>query len=333
MSHGGYRNSSNDLAYGEDYGKSQRWDRDRFERVRAKSRGAPRMSESFRFEEEDRFGRPGDRRTLEFDETLNRRGSRRPFDERERFFEEDRFGPRRPHRPEYLEEERFRPAGNELAPYKDRWDREYEIPSRPVRPSHFRRQSSWDAHDRMPVPRYGEEEQRQDLKLSVRVGSPRGHEEESRHREEESRHREEDFHYREEQPRYAREPEPYYGGYERHYPYREGPYEDHRDPHIVKEVEREIHRRAPSPPRIRRESESFEEISRAEARSQVRSEIHSETHSKFHEGHSEAAHLQKPKRGKTRMPKRLVQKRVILEQNYPFEETVRLHIIPLAELY
>lgn len=312
MSYGGYRRSDHDLAYGDEGPKPQRWDRDRFERVRARSRG-PGLREKSRFDEEDRFGSRGERRDFEFDERIDRRGPRGRFEERDRYQEEDRFKSRkssfrnsRP--PEFFEEDRYR-GGRELAPYKDRWDKDNELPSRPAP---MRRNSSWDSFDRRPGPR---QDERPEMKLSVRVGQGHNqgqeHEEEIRYRDDDRRYRDDDrFHrdesrYREE-PRYFREPEPYDRYHDRGPGYRDRqPYEDYRDARIIKETEREYVRRAPSRSRERserRESDSFEEISRSEA--------------------SPPRKHKKEKRGKTRMPKRLVQKRVILEIGYPFEETV-----------
>lgn len=273
------RRSNYDLAYGDDYESrgGQRWDRDRFERTRARSRGPPGGRESFRFEETDKFGPRGGRRDIEIDDRYENRGPRGSrVEERDRFFEEDRYYTPRKSRPEFLEEDRYRSSGKELAPYKNR----FEEPEPPKRPGFARRQSSWDAHDRRPIPRYDDRDDRghEDLKVSVRVGSPP-----SKSRYEESRY--DDRRYEDEQ-RYSR-PEP-----ERR------DYEDYRDSRIIRERELQIDRRAPRGYRETEERESYEEVDRGPRRPPGM------------------------KKGKTRMPKRLVHKRAIVELGYPFEEEV-----------
>lgn len=267
----GSRRGYNDLAYGDEYesNSSPRWDRDRFDRVRARSRGAPRKSsESFRFEERDRFGSSGESRELDISNRFDRlsTGGLR-FEKRDRFFEDERYGPpARRSRPEV---------------YEDR----YEPERRLQRPGYARRQSSWDAHDRRPIPRYEERDRDDDeVKVSIKVnqGSP-------------SPPRRREF---EREPRervYYRDPEPYY------------PDEDYRGSRIVMEKERSIHRRGPSEPEPR-----WEEPRREESRRDGRERRHG-------------------RRGKTRMPKRLVHRRAIIDLGYPFEEEVSNICKPLSK--
>ena len=341
------RRYDDDLAYGDGFGsRPQRWDRETFERARARSRGAPRMSESFRFEERDRFDRGDNRRNIETDDRFDSRGTtpgRSRIDERDRFRDDNRYDtPRRSRQPDFLEEDRYRSGGGgrELAPYKDRWEKD-DYPQPPPRPQ-------WDAYDRR---RYPEPEQPGgDVKISLRVGSPK-HEDEDRYRDDDRRYRDDDVRssYRDDDRRYREDdhkssffreedrsyrdrdasryrevdvwessdrnrPFPPQQGYREPYrdQYRDPYYDDHRDPRIVREVEREIQRRAPShhreyESREHRESDSFEEISRSETRVGSRSEVTSPT-------------SKRDKRGKTKMPKRLVQKRVLLELDHDFYE-------------
>lgn len=245
MSSGGYRR--NDLAYGEDYGGGERWDRERFERQR--SRAAPER-ETFRFGESDRRG---DRREIVIDERVERRGSGGRYEERDRVYEEER-GPRR--RPAYLDDEPRR-GGGEMAPFRQqKWPpAEYDIPIRqaPPRPGIRRRQSSLDTYDRRPLPRY-EEDEREPPPVRYR----------------------EIIRYRDPKP------------------VEEDPEENYREVRIRRE--RETTRRTTN--RVEESSDSFEEIM------------------------PQSPPSRQMKRGKTRFPKRLVQRRAIIDFGYPFEDEV-----------
>src|ERR1700761_9327314 len=119
------------------YRTDQRWDRDRFERLRRN----PDERDYYRVEE-----REGPRRSdIVLDERIERRGPRGRFEERERYVEEDRYDP--PRRNTAYFEQRPPPevTGQALAPYR-----------RP-RPQFVRRQSSLDTFDRRPMARYGDE--------------------------------------------------------------------------------------------------------------------------------------------------------------------------------
>ncbi|KAI9658529.1 MAG: hypothetical protein M1831_003967 [Alyxoria varia] len=360
MSHAGYRGRDNDLAYGDDYARpAERWDREKFERVRARSRGPPRISDSRKYEDDDHFGRGGDRRDFKFEEKFDDRSPRNRFDERDRVSGSRYETP--PRRPDFAGEDRSRGrSGHELAPYKDRFDQE---PS--PRPGYAIRQP--DPYYRATPPQYDDQDQNQNgMKVSLRVGSPhdshqdgpRSHASHASHADDrksvykgdeyrhddrsrgaQARYRDDDY-YRKDNDRWRNDEQQYRDieiwddhGRGRGYPWRDQGYDDHREPRVVREVEREIERRAPSRDRSRyhesRESDSFEEISRSEVshHSDHRSKHHSDHHSKHHSHHSPP---QKQKRGKTRMPKRLVQKRAILELGYPFEEEDDFYFVLLA---
>ncbi|KAI1777458.1 hypothetical protein F4818DRAFT_439813 [Hypoxylon cercidicola] len=142
-----YRRSDDDLAYGESYG--ERWDRNRFA---VESDRARPNAERDRFEERDRlFARgPGGRiREASVDERFQRRPSR-PWDDdlprEKRYYDDEAPRFRRSPPPEL---ERRLVFDRE----RDR-DREYRQPSPPRRPGQLiRRQSSLDTFDRRPPPR------------------------------------------------------------------------------------------------------------------------------------------------------------------------------------
>jgi hypothetical protein len=119
----------------DDLPRGERWDRDRFERL---SRG-PRESDYYRFEERER--QPGRREVL-LDERFDRRGSGGRIEERERYFEEDRFAPPPRRATAAFLDEPLPPevSRQALAPYRRR-------------PGLLRRQSSLDTFDRRPVGR------------------------------------------------------------------------------------------------------------------------------------------------------------------------------------
>lgn len=240
MSYGGYGRRSD--YSGDDYANA-RWDRSRFERERARSR-VPDFD----------YGPPPTR-------------TRDDFIEVDRYREDDYYRPRRS-RPEFLDRDYNDTTSREIAPYKDRWEPE----RRPARPSYQRRQSSWDAYDRRPLPRYGDRDA--ELDVQIRVNSPP------------------DPRY--EQPRRRYQPEQ-----------RD---EEYRDVRIVRERERSVYRRR-SDSRDRRPASSEEsETVVSEEEEEVIVEKKKE---------------KKIKRGKTRMPKRLVHKRAIIDLGYPYEEEAR----------
>ncbi|KAI0888401.1 uncharacterized protein GGS22DRAFT_155770 [Annulohypoxylon maeteangense] len=146
-----------DLAYGESYG--ERWDRDRFVVERDRNRPGPEQRD--RFEEHDRYftrGPKGRVRETSVDERFERRPSR-PWDDEppleKRYYDDPpRF--RRSPPPEIeqrlvIDRERDRERERE---------REFRHPSPPRRPGQLiRRQSSLDTFDRRPPPRFFEREE------------------------------------------------------------------------------------------------------------------------------------------------------------------------------
>jgi hypothetical protein len=297
-----YRSSTGNLASYDDEPPrgGQRWDRDRFERMRG-GRGPPSRDDEhdhFRFQEHDRF--PGGRRDIDIHEDYDRRGppSRQPtrVAERDRFFEDDRFERRAPPRRNDLFEERTpsEVANQALAPYRRKSVIDDDInidirqqvsrPRKPARPQYIRRQSSLDTYDRRPMPRYGDVE------------------------------------------RIEREE-----------------YHEYRPPANV-EIPLPIRQRRRSPERRRfresdedlaygdfgggrgREREEFREIEVSRAKSKVR-RSKSVAGSRRSSSSDSVSEIQPPranwgKKGKTRLPKRLVKREAIIELGYPFEEEV-----------
>lgn len=264
----------------------QRWDRDRFE---AYGRGPPPPPappferETIRIDE-----RPG--RTAVAVEDRVERGPPPPrgrFEERDRFFEEDRyaerFAPPARHRTEIILDEPTPAeiANRALAPYRRKSivDREY-VPQPPRRPTYLRRQSSLDTFDRRPVRPVYDNEWRPPagvpIPLPIRRRSP------SRRRYRETEYEEIDY----------RDAEPD---------------ADYRDIWIKRE--RSTQRKAP----------------RSEAPKSVRSESvkSKSSSSSFEEVSKESSPVREVgKKGRTRMPKRLVHKKAVVQLGYPFEEEV-----------
>jgi hypothetical protein len=261
------------------------------------ARGRGDDYEHFRFEEHDRF--PGGRRDVDIHEDRARRGP--AVMERERYHEEDRFErPQRRAPSELFHEPTPSEIANQaLAPYRRRSvidkdinididinDRRAPAPrARPARPQYVRRQSSLDTFDRKPMSRYGDVE------------------------------------------RFER--------YETH---------EYRPPANMP-IPLPIRERRRSPPRRFQEEDDFEEIRyddrsvRGREREDYREvEVHREK-SKVRRSKSVAAKSTRSssissfeeiqpsratwgKKGKTRLPKRLVKKQAVVDLGYPFEEEV-----------
>lgn len=333
-----YRND--DLAYGD---IPQRWDRERFERLGAGSRGPPpsrRYEEDFQFTERDRPGR----RDIAVMDRIESRGPRGAYEERDRYFEEDRRAPSRPRR--RTDRELFGDvdprelADMQLVPRRKSISREdFDIDQRGPRPGLLRRQSSLDTFDRRPG-RYERDEYR--MAPYVPVPLPI-----RRHRDE----YDDDRNYRE---------------YERYYE----PAEGYREVEIQRE--RSVHRRrVPKSEKSAKRSESSSSSSSSSASSVSEVKLPSKAASKaasrapstrkaksvkapttilsesslaslpppapipVHSVHEtlieESIHEERKfKKGKTRMPKRLVRIEAIMDLGYPFEEEDSFYILQIA---
>jgi hypothetical protein len=293
-----YRNSTGDLLRGD------RWDRDRFYMERDREQDRDRYGDE-RFEERDRIYSqgPGGRVREESDERVERRVPRRFDDDddygaRERRYFDDYEPPRRRRSPP--------PELERRVVFKER-EEDYRNPSPPPRrPAQLlRRQSSLDTFDRKPR-----------------------------------------FYEREEYPPPARRsdyrPEPYqpiplprsralpppriYA--ERDYeeikiaePERYGDEDYHPVPERVREREivRSRRRRDHSGSRVSRASKSHTHVS-SSARSSSRSSTRTSSSSS---SGGTTVKSEYPKKGKTRIPARLVSTRALIDLGYPFVEEVR----------
>ena len=340
------RGSDPNLAYGD---SPQRWDRDRFENF---GRGPPPAPLPRRFEEDYRFterDRPG-RQDVTVQDRIQTRGPGGRFEERDRFFEEDRRDPARPRR--RTDKELFgdmdprEVAEMALTPYKRNDTSKMEMDvveqrgaARPPRPGLLRRQSSLDTFDRRPVPRYEREEYRiptyTPVPLPIRRQDRWGEEDNS-----------EKVRIRDYEP------------------------EDYREIEIQRE--RSVHRRRPKseksvksskaksvtttkssrtkePSSSSSSSESFEEVEEesvhgsvhpSTGRGSIREKsIHERIHESIHESDyggsaSIAESIQqtekKFKKGKTKMPKRLVRREAIMDLGYPFYEEDAFFFLTIA---
>lgn len=314
MSRDPYRSSAGDLGF-RGRGGPDRWDSERFAMERDRERFAGR--ERDRFEERDTrittrgggFGGGGRPRERSVDEVYERdRWGPRGFEDdryerRERdHYEEPRYERERP------PWERERERGPSITIEKER-EREYYSPSPPPRrggnrPGFLRRQSSLDTFDRKgtmarfhereeygPPARYNREEMRPPALTPIPLPKTRALPPPRRFEERE---------YYDEIK--VAEPD-FYGD------------EDYRGyPERVRE--REIIRR-------RRRSRSRSRESRGESRAgrSVKGSVIGSDRSSS-SGSFETVKTEFPKKGKTRMPGRLVDKRAIIDLGYPFEEEV-----------
>ena len=296
---GGYRQSADDLAYG-DYPPPQRWDRDRFDNF---ARGPPEPPRG-RFEEDYRYAeqRPPPGVAVQ-DRPYSRGPPTRQVDERERIFQ-DTFverGPRRRTDKELFGEVDPRElAQMALAPYKPR-EPEYDPYAAPPRPGLLRRQSSLNTFDRRPAgPRYDREEYRMapNVPIPLPIRRPDHYE---------------DYHY-----------------YDTHHPD-----ENYREVEIKRE--RSVHRRRG---RAKSHKSSKAPSTKApstkapstKAPSTVRSSSSSSSSSSSYEESTVSASPPPRigKKGKTRMPKRLVHRDALHDLAYPYDEEEDFFMLRIA---
>ncbi|KAF1960683.1 hypothetical protein CC80DRAFT_403898 [Byssothecium circinans] len=286
-----YRSSTGNLSGLEEPVRGERWDRDRFERMRGgRGRGGGGEHDHYRFQEHDRF--PGGRRDIDIHEDYDRRGPR--VMERERFREDERFDvPSRRRHDIFPEDTPSEVANRALAPYRRKSivERDMDVaPRRPARPQYLRRQSSLDTFDRRPMPRYGDveridriEQPRDEWRPPTNVPIPLPIRERRRS-----------------PPRYEDDFE------EIRYTEREREREPRRSERVEEYREVEVSR-----------AKSKRRRSRSRARSVPQSARSSST-SSFEEVSLSRANW--GKRGKTRLPKRLCRKEAVIDLGYPFEE-------------
>ncbi|KAF2455193.1 hypothetical protein BDY21DRAFT_387251 [Lineolata rhizophorae] len=314
-----YRASTGNLAFYDDAppprrgppggggGGPERWDREKFESFTRREPDGDR----FRYAHADAYGPRGSRHELLLDDRDVERGPRGGvFVDRDRYYELERSGggprptapppPPRRSRPDFLDEPLPEEvARTAVAPYRRRSvvDREYDYaapapprpapPRAPARPQFLRRTSSLDTFDRRPAPRY--EDRRDDAwrpPAEVPIPLPIRRRQAS-------------------PPRRSRA-----GTRDRFYEddYESVRYADDRSPEVREEDYRDVH--------IRREK-SRHRSKRRGARS-VKSERSSST-SSFEEVEP-VRRAPASKKGRTKMPKRLVHVKAVVELGYPFEE-------------
>lgn len=339
---GGGRQSADDLAYGD---LPQRWDRSRFERFGGGGPpgppGPPRgYEEDYRYYERD----TPRQRDIAVADRIDERGPRGRFDERERYYEQDRYGPagyrRRTDRELFGDVDPRELANMAVTPYRgggggggDRLDIDIDIDRRrgppPPRPGIIRRQSSLDTFDRRPAPRYD------DYRMAPYQPIP---------------------------PPPRRDDG--YGDYQRDRYYE--PPEDYREVEITRE--RSIHRSGGRPKSVKSSkaksvttkrsssssssSDTVEDVKsrhthtshRAPSRHESFHEdihtpgglsVHESFHESVHGGGSvvsdSTTHISKKfKKGKTRMPKRLVRREAIMDLGYPFDEEDDFFVLRIA---
>ncbi|KAH6678461.1 hypothetical protein B0J14DRAFT_650680 [Halenospora varia] len=301
-----FRSSAGDLGYRGRGG--ERWDSERFAMERDRNRFG--VEDRERFEERDtRFSRGG------FGGRLRERSVDEIYDRERRGhrgFEDDRFE----RRENYYEEPRYereRPRRDVGFAFEKEREREREVyrspspPRRGGRPAFLRRQSSLDTFDRKPLARFVEREEygpparidREELRPPPLTPIPLPR---TRALPPPRRYAEREYY---DEIKVA-EPD-YYGD------------DDYRGyPERVRE--REIIRR-------RRRSRSKESRASHSVRGSVRSSSRSSSSSSTS---FETVRSEFPKRGKTRMPARLVSKRAIIDLGYPFEEEGETIIIMKA---
>lgn len=314
----------------------QRWDRDRFERLGG---GPPQQyEENYRYTERDRPGR----QDITVTERIDERGPSGRYEERDRYVEKDKFtsGGRRKRTDKELfgDVDPRELANMALTPYRRKsiTREELDIDRRSQagpRPGLLRRQSSLDTFDRRPIPRYERETIRIPTYEPMPIPFPR----------DDRRGREDDF---EERIRY-RDYEP----------------EAYREVEIQRE--RSVHRRG-GPKSVKSSKSSKAKSSRRSSSSSsssdtIQESVHESRHSRggsvhesfhesyhgggqsIHESFHESIHgggssvsesiqqtEKKFKKGKTRMPKRLVRREAIMDLGYPFDEEEDFFVLRIA---
>ena len=284
-------------------GRGERWDRDRlfYERDVERDVG-PRGREVDRERdviiEDDRYYMQGGRGRDRSDERHDRRFGGRGF-------EEDFVRERRVYDDEPRQERRREPEFERRVVIEKERDREY---SSPRRPTFLRRQSSLDTFDRRPLRQFQEREEygpparredfiREDYRAPAYVPIPlpksRG------------------------LPPPRREGERYYEEIDVAEPDRYGDEEYRRYPERLREREiiRDRRRRSDTRSRSRETATTRTRTVRSSSRSSV-------TSSRSSKSGGTTIKSEYPKKGKTRIPARLVSPRAIIDLGYPFVEEV-----------
>ncbi|KAI6091590.1 hypothetical protein F4821DRAFT_188124 [Hypoxylon rubiginosum] len=313
-----YRRSDDDLAYGESYG--ERWDRNRFA---VESDRARPTAERERFEERDRMfaarGPGGRIREASVDERFQRKPPR-PWDEEppreKRYYDDEAPRFRRSPPPEL---ERRLVFDRE----RDR-DREYRRSSPPRRPGQLiRRQSSLDTFDRRPPPRFVERDEYSPPPPPRREYRPEPHKPVPLPR---SRALPPPRMYAEREFDEIRISEPERFGDEEYHAYPERV----REREVVMERKRRDSSGSKDKHRarsVRSRSVRSRSISRSSATSEDSSTSGGTT---VTVKSIKSVKSEYPKKGKTRIPVRLVSKRALIDLGYPFVEEGNVLIVQKA---
>lgn len=353
-----FRSTNEDLAYGD---IPQRWDRDRFERMGRGGGGGPtHYEDDFRFTERDRPGRR-DIAIAEHRES-SRPGAR--WEERDRFVEHDR-APSRPRRRTdrelFGEVDPREIADMALMPYKKssvtREDFDIDQRSAP-RPGLLRRQSSLDTFDRRPA-RYEREEYRVPpyTPVPLPIRRSRGEWEDQRYGDYEPEDYREVEITRERSVHRRRGPRSGRPGKEEKISLHHSSHHSDSSSSSSSSEDEEIEVKSTKAPTVRKAStkapstrapsikapstkaksvraptvlESFhEDVSSASSPSMPPPPS---IHQSFHETTFEESIREERrfKKGKTRMPKRLVRREAIMDLGYPFDEEEDFFVLRIA---
>lgn len=325
---GGPRRSGDDLAYGE---LPQRWDRDRFERVGG---GPPRdYQENYRYYERD----TPRRQEIAVADRIDERGPRGYYEERDRYVERDTFSPggrrRRTDKELFGDVDPREMAEMAMTPYRrksvTREELDIDQRSPPSRPGLIRRQSSLDTFDRRPIPRYEREEYRIPVYTPVPLPYPR----ESRGRD---YYAPED--YREVE--ITREKSVHRTGgraksvkSSKSHKSRSRASSSSSSSTETIEASKSVHRSNRGTRRAGTQSVhgSFHESSHGGGAPSVHGSFHESMHDD-RQSISESIELTEKrfKKGKTRMPKRLVRREAIQDLGYPFVEEEDFYVLTIA---
>ena len=348
---GGPRGSGDDLAYGN---LPQRWDRDRFEQLRGGGPPPRRFEEEYRFTERERPGR----QDIAVADRIEASGPRGRFEERDRFVEEERFTPggrkRRTDKELFGDVDPREIANLAITPYERKteireeidYDRQSRAP--PPRPGLLRRQSSLDTFDRRPIPRYTREEYRVPAYTPVPlpIRRPEREYEEVRYRDNYSPEdyreveiqRERSVHRRRPSaPKSVKSSKTKSVTTRRSSTSSESIDERETIRDGNKSIHESFHESEHSGPRGRTESirESVHESEHGGPLSRHES-IHESVHESVHgstvigDGSVHESIQHRFKKGKTRMPKRLVRREAILDLGYPFDEEEDFFLLTVA---
>lgn len=316
---GGPRGYDGDLAYGD---SPQRWDRDRFERMGRGPTSPRQYEEDYRYQERDAPGR----RDIAVADRIDARGPRGRYEERDRFYEHDRLAPgprRRTDRELFGDSDPREYANMAMTPYRAKsttrrdnrdididididqrrgnsrreLDIDIDIDQRrgpPARPGLLRRQSSLDTFDRRGPPRHGYE--REDYRMPAYTPVPLPIRKDQRFNEYD------EFRY---------EPE------------------DYREVEIQRE--RSVHRHRPKSHKSAKSSRAKSVTTRRSSSSSSSSSfVELQRDESIHGGSVHETIDKRFKKGKTRMPKRLVRCEAIRDLGYPYDEETDFFVLRIA---